>query len=177
MGPFHCQIEQLFCSYLLHLFHFCMIFYCMLLSNLYTVSSPGKLLVHLFLICKLLVAAAMLRALSILRISNQICCSISICMIMWKHFIVKFDTKPSSNTQLHLFLLICTQWPVPLKLVLRGWRRNSKLWLLITRFRYCYKFSPPVNIVWYEIVIYFDLWPAVDDWCLKDMIHWNIMAT
>lgn len=109
-------------------------FYCMLLASLKAISffhwmliSLGIPLIYLFLICKFLVAAAMLRALSILRISKQICCLISICTIMWKHFIVKFDTKPSSNTQLHLFLLICIQWPVPLKLVLQGWRRNWKL--------------------------------------------------
>lgn len=72
-------------------------------------------------------AAAMLRASSILRILKGTCYLISICMIMLKHSTVKFVIKPSSNTQTHLFLLICTQWLVPSKLLLRVWRRNWKL--------------------------------------------------
>lgn len=114
--------------------------------------SPGKALVLLtfqkkqrpwcicFSLQYCLVAAAMLHASSILRILKGTCYLISICMIMLKHFTVKFAIKPSSSTHTHLFLLICTRWPVPLKLLFQGWRRNWKLWLLTTRFRYDHKF-------------------------------------
>ena len=85
-----------------------------------------------------LVAAIMHHVLITLEISKQTCYLTSICMTMLKCCIIKSATKPSSSIRIPSCLLTCGWWLMLSKRVLQGWRKSLKLWLLTTKYRYCF---------------------------------------